>query len=92
MLSVTLSPVPKVPAGASVMLYTYLDAPLKVMDLATVPDVKGLSMVEAGRQLRARGFDMLIEGSGVAVRQEPAAGKYAPLGDKVTVYFELPHR
>ncbi len=82
----------QMPAGASVMLYTYLDAPLKVMDLATVPDVKGLSMVEAGRQLRARGFDMLIEGSGVAVRQEPAAGKYAPLGDKVTVYFELPHR
>lgn len=77
-------------AGGSVMLYTYSDAPLTAMDLATVPDVKGLSMVEAGRQLRARGFDMVIQGSGIAVRQEPAAGAYAPLGDQVKVTFELP--
>ena len=79
-------------AGGSVMLYTYEDSPLTAMDLATVPDVKGMSMVEAGRQLRARGFQMEVSGSGVAVRQEPAAGAYAPLGDTVKVTFELPLR
>ena len=77
-------------AGGTVMLYTYEDAPIQAMDLATVPDVKGLSMVEAGRQLRARGFEMEISGSGIAARQEPAAGAYAPIGDTVKVTFELP--
>ena len=77
-------------AGDKVMLYTYQDAPFQAMDLASVPDVKGLSMVEAGRQLRARGFDMEITGSGLAVRQEPGAGSYAAPGATVKVTFQLP--
>ena len=77
-------------SGDKVMLYTYQDAPIQAMDLASVPDVKGLSMVEAGRQLRARGFDMEISGSGIAVRQEPGAGSYAALGTTVKVTFQLP--
>ena len=77
-------------AGSAVMLYTYEREPLQIMDLVSVPDVKGLSMVEAARQLRARGFDMEIAGSGLAVRQTPAGGSYAPGGSKVKVTFELP--
>ena len=77
-------------SGSRVMLYTYQDTPLQTMDLITVPSVKGLSMVEAGRQLRARGFEMEISGSGLAVRQEPGAGSYAVPGDTVKVTFELP--
>ena len=77
-------------AGGSVMLYTYEGQPLEAVDLVSVPDVQGLSMVEAGRQLRARGFEMEISGSGLARRQEPAAGFFARLGDTVKVYFELP--
>ena len=77
-------------AGGAVMLYTFEDAPVRAIDLVSVPDVKGLSMVEAGRQLRARGLEMEVEGSGLAVRQAPGAGGYAPLGSTVQVYFELP--
>ena len=79
-------------AGGKVMLYTYAEEPLNAFDLATVPNVKGLSMVEAARQLRARGFDMEIRGSGLAASQSPAAGTYAPLGTVIRVTFELPLR
>ena len=60
------------------------------MDMICVPDVRGLSIVEASRALRARGLEMQLQGSGLAVRQSPAAGQYAALGDAVTVTFELP--
>ena len=80
----------QVPAGTVVMLYTYEQEPLQIIDLISVPDVKGLSMVEAARVLRLRGFDMEISGSGLAVRQSPAAGSYAPSGSTVKVTFELP--
>lgn len=76
--------------GGSVMLYTLENGPTAAVDLISVPDVKGLSMVEAGRQIRARGLEMEIEGTGLAVRQRPAAGDYAPLGSEVLVTFELP--
>ena len=77
-------------AGGRVMLYTYEDEPLTAMDLICVPDVRGLSIVEAGRMLRARGLEMEITGSGLAVRQEPGAGSYAALGSTVKVTFQLP--
>ena len=80
----------QISAGSVVMLYTYEQEPLQIMDLISVPDVKGLSMVEAARQLRARGFEMEISGSGLAVRQSPAGGSYAPGGSTVKVTFELP--
>ena len=80
----------KMAAGSKVMLYTFENEPLQPADLVSVPSVKGLSMVEAGRQLRARGFEMEVSGSGLAVRQEPSAGSFAPPGSTVKVTFELP--
>ena len=80
----------KLPAGSKVMLYTFEREPIQPMDLVSVPNVKGLSMVEAGRQLRARGLEMEIAGSGLATRQEPAANTFAPPGSRVKVTFELP--
>ena len=77
-------------SGGKVMLYTYENEPLQPVDLVSVPDVKGLSMVEAGRALRARGFEMEVTGSGLAVRQTPGAGFFAAPGDTVKVAFELP--
>ncbi|MBR1586236.1 MAG: PASTA domain-containing protein [Clostridia bacterium] len=77
-------------SGGTVMLYTYETGLPSAVDLVSVPDVQGLSMIEAGRQLRARGFDMEISGTGLAARQEPGAGDYAPLGTAVRVTFELP--
>jgi len=76
--------------GGTVMLYTYENEPVQPMDLISVPDVVGLSIVEAGRQLRARGLEMMLEGSGLAVSQSPAAGAFVPLGSSVRVEFELP--
>ena len=78
------------PAGGKVMLYTYENQPLQAVDVVSVPDVRGMSMVEAGRMLRARGFEMEVSGSGLAVRQEPGAGTFAALGDTVKVTFALP--
>lgn len=80
----------KMRAGDCVMLYTYEDAPARADEMACVPEVCGLSMVEAGRQLRARGFEMEIAGSGLAVSQTPSAGSYAPRGEKIKVTFQLP--
>ena len=80
----------KLRAGGSVLLYTYEGEPAQPMDMICVPDVRGLSIVEASRALRARGLEMQLQGSGLAVRQSPAAGQYAALGDAVTVTFELP--
>lgn len=77
-------------AGSRVMLFTYEDEPIQVMDLVSVPSVAGMSMMEASRQLRARGLLMEIEGSGLAVRQSPQAGSFVPEGTFVTVVFELP--
>ena len=77
-------------AGGTVMLYTFQGQPLEAVELVTVPDVRGLSMVEAGRRIRQRGLEMEVSGSGLAARQSPAAGGYAKPGDTVKVTFELP--
>ena len=77
-------------AGGMVYLFTYEKEPPKAMELVSVPNVKGLSMVEAARALRARGLDMIIAGSGLAVRQEPGADTFAAPGTAVKVTFALP--
>ncbi len=77
-------------AGGQVMLYTYESEPVKATDLVCVPDVIGLSIVEASRTLRARELEMQMNGSGLAVRQSPVAGAYAAPGSTVIVTFELP--
>lgn len=77
-------------SGGMVMLYTYETQPPRAMELVSVPDVSGLSMVEAGRALRARGFEMNIQGSGLAVRQFPVAGAYLAPGEEIQVWFQLP--
>jgi len=80
----------QVAKGSRVMLYTYEDAPPPAVEWVHVPDVTGLSILEAGRQLRARGLEMVLSGSGLAVSQQPAGGIYAALGEMVIVSFELP--
>ena len=77
--------------GGQVMLYTYTDELPKTEELVCVPDVAGLSIAQAASLLRQRGLDMTIEGTGFAVRQDPAAGQYARQGDMVKVAFEMPN-
>jgi len=73
------------------MLYTYTDELPQPQELVCVPDVLGESLAQAATKLRQRGLEMQIEGSGFAVRQEPAAGEYAAQGSVVKVKFEMPN-
>ncbi len=77
--------------GGRVMLYTYQTEPVTADDMVLVPDVTGKSIVEASRTLRARYLFMEMEGTGLAVRQTPAANTYAAANSTVLVRFELPN-
>lgn len=77
-------------AGGQVMLYTAEQQTVTPDIMVCVPDVIGLSVVEASRALRARGFELEISGSGVAVTQSPAYGAYAAQGSTVKVSFAMP--
>ena len=60
-------------------------------DLVCVPDVIGENLAQAATLLRQRGLEMQIDGTGLAVRQEPAAGEYAAWGSVVKVQFAMPN-
>jgi stage V sporulation protein D (sporulation-specific penicillin-binding protein) len=75
--------------GSLVMLYVNGAQPPATQDFLSVPDVRGLSIVEANRTLRARGFIMRITGTGLAVRQKPAAGEFAAPATTVEVEFRV---
>ncbi len=77
-------------AGGQVMLYTTESEAATPEVMAAVPDVRGMSVVEASRALRARGFELNLLGSGVAIKQSPVAGAFAPAGSQVTVTFTMP--
>lgn len=77
-------------AGALVMLYVEGAQAANDGERVTVPDVTGMPVTEANRLLRGYGFEMMIEGSGLAVSQSPAAGEAALPSTRVTVRFEPP--
>ena len=56
----------------------------------SVPDVTGLSVVEANRLLRSYGLSMIVSGSGMAVSQIPAPGEMAAPTSQVRVEFQPP--
>ena len=58
-------------------------------EMALVPDVTGMTVIEARDALKAAGFEIDIRSSGLAVRQTPGADEYAEKGSMVTVYFSL---
>ena len=60
--------------------------------LVTVPDVKGKTIREAGSTLGMMNLRLRALGSGVAVRQNPAAGQKVPAGSDITVEFTAPVR
>jgi stage V sporulation protein D (sporulation-specific penicillin-binding protein) len=87
------SPNEAVAKGTDVTLYTDVqeeeEATGSTEGMAVVPDVSGMTMIEARDTLAAAGFEIDIRSSGKAVRQTPAAGEYAEQGSQVTVYFKL---
>ena len=78
------------PMGGQVMVYTYDNEPIEAEDLVQVPSVAGLSIVEASRTLRMRNLEMVMEGSGIAQSQSPAAGEYVSPNTQVKVTFQMP--
>ena len=90
--SVVLDQLP--PAGASlvrgghVMAYTDKSSTITPEELVCVPSLAGLSDVDCARLLRQRGLVMSMTGTGVCVRQSPAAGEYIAPGASVLVTFK----
>jgi stage V sporulation protein D (sporulation-specific penicillin-binding protein) len=77
-------------SGSQVMLYVHDGDIPDAQTLVKVPDVRGMSVVEANRQLRARLLNMKIEGSGIAQKQAPAPGEFVNPGATITVTFVAP--
>ena len=78
--------------GGHVMAYTAQSTTLTPADLVCVPDLKGLSDVDCARLLRQRGLIISMAGTGVCVRQTPAAGEYIAPGESVHVSLAEPGR
>lgn len=76
--------------GSLMMLYVDNLTDLRNNSRVQVPDVTGLSVLEANRILRSYGLKMQIEGSGLAVSQEPAAGEEVFPTATVAVCFSMP--
>ena len=84
------------PAGTQVadgfctMLYVSGNEAPTAQDYAQVPDILGMPVRESAQALRENGFELRALGHGIAVKQSPAAGRYAEAGTTVTVTFEVP--
>lgn len=74
--------------GGHVMAYTTQSESLTPEDLVCVPDLDGLSDVDCARMLRQRGLLLSMVGTGLCVRQSPAAGEYIAPGTSVHVILE----
>ena len=74
-------------SGGHVMAYTAGSATLTPEELVCVPDLLGMSDVDCARLLRQRGLIMSMVGTGVCVRQSPAAGEYTAPGTSILVTF-----
>ncbi|MBQ7785307.1 MAG: PASTA domain-containing protein [Clostridia bacterium] len=80
----------QVAEGFCAMLYVTGQTAPAVKDYEKIPDVIGLAMRECAQELRRFGFQMQTKGEGLAVKQSPAAGTYAPFGETVQVEFKMP--
>ncbi len=76
--------------GSLMMLYVEQLTDLSGNARVAVPDVTGLSVLEANRLLRSYGLKMEIEGGGLAVSQVPVAGEEIFPTASVAVTFEPP--
>jgi len=74
--------------GSLMMLYVDNLTDIGDNNKVIIPDVSGLSVLEANRLLRSYGLKMQMEGSGLAVSQAPAAGEAVYPTASVAVRFE----
>ncbi len=82
------------PAGSEVsegsMVLLYMSGAPEPTDKVAVPDVAGKTLIEANRMMRSYGLVMKINGTGIAVSQEPPANKMVVPGTQVVVKFAQP--
>ena len=78
----------QMPQGSIVMLY--VDGAVAADAAVQVPDVAGMSVLEANKLMRAYGLEMRIEGTGLAVSQSPGPEATVNPSTQVTVRFEPP--
>jgi len=71
--------------GGHVMAYTAKSSTITPEELCCVPDLLGLSDVDCARLLRQRGLILSMTGTGLCVRQSPAAGEYVAPGTSVHI-------
>ena len=84
------APGAKLSEGALVMLYVDKRTPAEENDRVRVPDVTGLSVLEANRLLGSYGLRMQVEGGGIAISQLPAAEEEVYPTAVITVTFAEP--
>ena len=58
--------------------------------MVVVPDLHGLSIMEASKALEACGLKLVIEGEGTATYQSPSAGELVEEGSEVRAQFASP--
>lgn len=78
----------KVAEGTKILVY--LDMSTEGDNMLKVPDVKGKSILDASKILNAEGLKLKINGSGIAVSQNPPPGTEVSPGSVVEVEFEVP--
>ena len=78
------------PQGSLMMLYVDNLTDLSDNGKVQVPDVRGLSVLEANRILRSYGLKLKIEGGGLAAVQDPAPGEEVFPTTEVAVSFAPP--
>ena len=75
-------------SGGHVMVYTSGSGNVTPEELVAVPDLIGLSDLDCARMLRLRSLAVFMTGSGVCVRQSPAAGEFVAPGSTVSITLE----
>ncbi|MCH5286285.1 MAG: PASTA domain-containing protein [Christensenellaceae bacterium] len=75
-------------AGGHVMVYTSGSGNVTPEELVSVPDLIGLSDLDCARMLRLRSLAVSMTGSGICVRQSPAAGEFVAPGSTVSITLE----
>lgn len=76
--------------GSIIAVYTDEEAKIDQDAFIAVPDVTGLSVMQANRVLTSYGLKMTVEGTGIAAFQSPGAGENVFPTAEVAVTFRLP--
>lgn len=78
--------------GTTVLLYMEeKNNPDNNEGMVVVPDLKGLTIMQAGQKLEDCKLQLGIQGEGVAVYQSPAPDTLVPEGTKIMVEFKKPN-